>query len=159
MSQHPRHTHGDAGYVRRQLALDFPLDVDELDKRDASDVENAAALFVAKDHHLPYYYGPHCVAQLGAYNIEQFLELAGDLFEQLLTSSAITLSRRHQLSAIRQIMQIRNVSHQKYHNLSRDVPYGVDVQRIVRPSVQYAEKIHIATLPLTPLVLQQWQLL
>jgi hypothetical protein len=99
--------------IRRELArsqLSFDVFVrdeaslDELDsKREAANVRDAAELFLCREHDLPYYFGPERLAQLGSVNVDQFLDLAGDLFEELSGASvrrqspSLTPVRQHQL--------------------------------------------------------------
>lgn len=72
-----------------QQAFDFSLSVNELEKKDGSDVRNAADLFIAQEFKLPYYFGPSRLAALSSANVEQFLRLAGDEFEELVAQALL----------------------------------------------------------------------
>lgn len=74
---------------KAQMSLGFELPAADLVQRDASAVRNAAELFLAAEFQLPYYFGSECVANLGFQNVEQFLRLAGDLFEEVLGAALI----------------------------------------------------------------------
>lgn len=85
---------------RNQQAFDFSLPIDALEKRDGSDVKLAADLFIAEEFSTPFYFGPSRLASLASFNVEQFLRLAGDEFEELI--SLALLKKEASLSAERQ---------------------------------------------------------
>ncbi len=116
---------------RRQLPLDIPLAVSEFENRDSSSIRTAAELFLAKEHRLPFYYGMKRIRQLSSWNIEQFLRVAGDLFEQVLASVTLSRGSVSQLTATQQDTLIRAVSRHRLSVLPKEVPFGEDVQRLV----------------------------
>ena len=116
---------------RSQLLLDIPLAASELEDRDSSSIRTAAELFLAKEYRLPFYYGIKRIRQLSSWNIEQFLRIAGDLFEQVLASVTLSRGSVSQLTATQQDALIREVSRHRLSVLPKEVPYGGDVQRLV----------------------------
>ena len=116
---------------RSQLPLDIPLAASELEDRDSSSIRTAAELFLAKEYRLPFYYGIKRIRQLSSWNIEQFLRIAGDLFEQVLASVTLSRGSVSQLTATQQDTLIRAVSRHRLSVLPKEVPYGGDVQRLV----------------------------
>jgi hypothetical protein len=74
---------------KSQQAFDFSLSVNELEKKDGSDVRNAADLFISQEFKVPYYFGPSRLAALSSSNVEQFLRLAGDEFEELVAQALL----------------------------------------------------------------------
>ena len=72
-----------------QRAFDFSLSINELEAKDGSDVRNAADLFISDEFKLPYYFGPSRLAALSSSNVEQFLHLAGDEFEELVAQALL----------------------------------------------------------------------
>jgi hypothetical protein len=96
-------------------------------RREDSSALAAAALFLAKEEGIPYYYGVKTVTLLSSSNIEQFLDLAGELFEKLLAVAAASLTKRRYLTAVEQDATIRTISQRRLNSLERDVPYGADV--------------------------------
>src|SRR6185369_5268995 len=74
---------------KNQKSFDFALGREELEDKDGSGVKAAAELFVAKEFDFPYYFGPSRLAGLGSFNVEQYLRLAGDLFEESLARSLL----------------------------------------------------------------------
>ena len=117
--------------AKSQLPLDIPLSVSELQDRDSASMRTAAELFIAKEHRLPFYYGIKRIRQLSSWNIEQFLRVAGDLFEQVLASVTLSRGSVSQLTATQQDTLIRAVSRRRLSVLPKEVPYGGDVRRLV----------------------------
>jgi hypothetical protein len=75
---------------KSQLSLfPEPLPTSELDEKEAANVRAAAELFISKEFSFPYYFGPSQLANLGSFNIEQFIRLAGDLFEEALSAAVM----------------------------------------------------------------------
>lgn len=74
---------------RSQQAFDFTLTTEDLDDKDDSAVRTAADLFLSTEFNLPFYFGPMRLAALASSNVEQFLRLAGDEFEELISSALL----------------------------------------------------------------------
>jgi len=85
-----------------QQELDFALSVDELEDKDDSAVNTAAEIFLAHEFGIPYYFGPSKLAAIASSNIEQFLSLAGDEFEELISSVLINKNKPAALTPERQ---------------------------------------------------------
>lgn len=125
--------------AKGQLALDIPLPANDLEDRDSSSMRTAAELFLAKEHRLPFYYGIKRIRQLSSWNIEQFLRVAGDLFEQVLASVTLTRGSVSQLTATQQDSLIRAVSRHRLSALPKEVPYGSDIRRLVTAIGEYCQ--------------------
>jgi len=88
---------------KKQKTLDFPKDAKELERLDDSAVRASAELFLCKEFKIPYYFGIHRLTSLASSNIQQFLWLAGNLFEEaassalLKKSSYLTPTRQEQI--------------------------------------------------------------
>ena len=136
---------------KSQLSLDLPLPVEELENRSSSGITTAAELFLAKEHRLPFYFGSRRIKQLSSWNIEQFLRIAGDLFEQVLASISVSRNRVNQLSPTQQDSLIRAISRERLNALPKEVPFGVDVQRLIEAIGRYCqEQTHRPTAPYAP---------
>ena len=138
---------------RRQAEFDFA----SLPRTDLAaapaDATEAAKLFVARRHKLPYYYGVRKVAQLGSSNVEQFLAVSADLFDAIVNAGLLSRSGYRQLSARQQDKIIRASSRAYLANIRREVPYGGDVLNLIsavgalagtetyRPTAPYAPGI------------------
>lgn len=64
------------------------LPLKEFQKR-YTGVKAAAELFISKEFKLPYYFGWNNVSKISSYNIEQFIYLCSNLFEEFLSSCLI----------------------------------------------------------------------
>jgi hypothetical protein len=85
---------------KTQSSFGFELEADALnDKTDAS-LNAAAELFLANEFKLPYYYGASTLAKLSSFNIQQFLQLSAELFEE--TVSAHVIGQADALTVVRQ---------------------------------------------------------
>jgi len=111
---------------KEQKALDFALTNRELEEKAGSDVEAAAELFLARELEFPYYFGPSRLASLASSNIEQFLWLAGDQFEEIV--SAALLKRPTDLSPERQEAIIRKAVQSWWDEIPRRVRNGREVR-------------------------------
>ena len=126
-----------------------PLTRDDLSVRSSPALREAAALSVATEFGLPYYAGHDRLLALGSHNVEQFLNLCGTLFEDLLVD--ISLGRKPTLTAARQDQILRRASEAYWESISRTVPNGRDVRAIVAEIVGIAvEENKKPTVPYPP---------
>jgi hypothetical protein len=116
----------------------MPLAPEDAERASGSGVREAAALFFAREHGLPYYAGPDTVAKLGFNNIEQFLTLSGDLFQEMLAE--LILNRSPRMTPERQHSVIRRASDNLWRTIPRRLPYGQDVQRLLLNIVAVARQ-------------------
>jgi hypothetical protein len=114
---------------RTQQSFDFALPADELEEKDDSAVRVAAELFLSDEFGLPFYFGPSRLASLASSNIEQFLHLAGDEFEELI--AAAILKRAPLLTADRQQTIVRQASTALWEDIPRRVRRGRDVKGFI----------------------------
>jgi hypothetical protein len=110
---------------KTQLSFELPLGLDELEDRDDSGVRAAAELFLAEEFSFPYYYGPARLASLGSFNVEQYLRLAGDLFEE--SAAAAVLRRPFALTPERQEQILKTAYDARVSDLPRRAVNGRDV--------------------------------
>lgn len=118
---------------KSQISLDIELDAADLEQRGGSAVRNAAELFLAAEFKFPYYFGSECVAHLGFQNVEQFLRLGGDLFEESL--SAALIRRSPILSPERQQKVLARACDARINDLPRRA--GRDVLRFLEAVGKY----------------------
>lgn len=115
---------------RKQIPLLLePLRAEELDDKDESDVRAAAELFISREFGFPYYFGLSKLASLGSFNVEQFIRLAGDLFEESL--AAAVMRRRPQLAPERQQRILQAAYDTRVKDLPRRAKNGRDVLRFL----------------------------
>jgi hypothetical protein len=102
------------------------LDEEELEHRDDSKVQQAAELFLAREYELPYYFGPERVARAASLNIQQFLGLAGDIFEEV--AAAALLRKPSSLSPARQHELLKQAARAVWDEIPRRVRHGRELQ-------------------------------
>jgi hypothetical protein len=113
-----------------QKSIDFPMKLEELQKRDDSDVRAAAELFLCKEFDIPYYFGIDRLANLSSSNIEQFLALAGEMFEQ--SASAYLLKRSSDIAPGLQEQILKRAVKKSWEKLPEWIPQGHDVQKFIK---------------------------
>jgi len=114
-----------------QQELDFALSVDELEDKDDSAVNTAAEIFLAYEFGIPYYFGPSKLAAIASSNIEQFLSLAGDEFEELISSVLINKNKPAALTPERQQAILKKAAQSRLDDIPRRVRYGREVRDFI----------------------------
>ena len=124
---------------KSQYTLDFELSTELLEKRDESGVRTAAELFLANEFDFPYYFGSSCLAKLGFFNVEQYLRLAGDLFEESLAGAL--LRKEPTLSARRQEQILVATYEKRVSDLPLRAHHGRDVLNFLDATGQFCREI------------------
>jgi hypothetical protein len=131
-------------FVRDESALD---DLDA--QRAASNIREAAELFLCSEHGLPYYYGSDRLAHMAAANVDQFLNLAGDLFEEV--SSASVLRRSVALTPGRQEQLLTTAITAIWRRLETSVEDGARVRNLLDGIGEFAaERTYRPNAPYAP---------
>ncbi len=126
-----------ADFERSQGELfESPLPVAEFGRRQER-VRSSARHFLARDFSLPYYVGSQMMAQLGSENIEQYLRLTGDLFEEILAE--ITLKRLPRLTPRQQDRIVHRSSDRYWREISSRVRDGRLVQQLAEAIIKLAQ--------------------
>jgi hypothetical protein len=118
---------------KTQKAFDFDLlTTEQLKIQDQSDVHAAARLFLHNEFQLPYYYGFTTLSSIASSNIEQFLEISGELFEEVLSVSLLSLSRKRPEIKIEQQERIlKKITKDKWTEIVRRVVASHDVRNLL----------------------------
>jgi hypothetical protein len=116
---------------KAQKAFDFALSADELKDKDDSAVKAAAELFLAREFGIPYYFGPSKLAVIASSNIEQFLSLAGDEFEELSSSILINRHKPADLTPDRQQAILKEAAQRRLNDIPRRVRHGRAVRGFI----------------------------
>lgn len=115
---------------RRQGQLfDLQLEPETMSERTSSSIREAAACFLAHEFRLPYYAGTSQIPKLASFNIEQFLDLGGSLFEEML--ALITLGRTPWIGPSRQDTIVREASDRLWGQIPERYSHGRDIQRLL----------------------------
>lgn len=119
----------DIGKAQQQL-VDLPLSGELLEMNVDSATKEAAELFLAKEFQLPYYFGFSRLSKSASSNIEQFLELASDLFEEVI-SARLLRPENFVLSPTRQESILRRAAKRRWEAISYSIPNGRDIIRLL----------------------------
>jgi hypothetical protein len=112
------------------------LDEEELREKDDSAVKKAAELFLAREYGIPYYYGTERIARLASLNIQQFLGLAGDIFEEAI--AAELLRRPTRLSPARQHALMKRAAKAVWDEIPKRVRNGPAVRAFLESVGKFA---------------------
>jgi hypothetical protein len=122
---------------RRQQSFDFPLSLEELEKRDSSGVRAAAELFICREFGIPYYYGMSRLASMASSNIQQFLSLASGLFEEI--AAAALMKRESNLLPPRQEEILKNLIERRWKAIPQHVMNGYKVRALLEAIGRFCE--------------------
>lgn len=119
-----------------QLSFDFLLTADDLGQKESEKLRAAAEFFLGQEFNIPYYFGMSRLSVLASSNIDQFLWLAGALFEESI--SAAVIGRTRHLSPERQEAILTELVQQRWDDVPRRLPNGRAVQRFIECILQCA---------------------
>jgi len=134
---------------KQQQTLGFALSSEELEAREKSDVSAAADLFLAHELGLPYYFGAGRLASLASANVEQFLWLAGEEFEELV--SAALLKKPVFLPPDRQEAIVKKAIADWWREIPQQVHRGRQVRDLLQAIGAFAQSVtYQPTAPYSP---------
>ncbi len=117
---------------RAQRTFDFDaLSIDELGNRSGSGTERAAEHFLRTDVAAPIYFGREALSAVSSSNVDQYLEVAGSLFEEISAKIRFHRDQPVPLTAARQDALIRSVARERWDGLPRRLPRGVEARRLL----------------------------
>jgi hypothetical protein len=124
---------------RSQLSLfDDPLPIEDLNNKTDASLRQAAELFLARDFKLPYYYGVEKIARLASLNIQQFLGIAVNLFDDVLSRdflkqvAIIPPDRQHSL--------VKESARQMWEQIPFSVKHGREVRNLLDSIGSFAQQ-------------------
>jgi hypothetical protein len=123
----------DRNKSQQTLAFD-DLDVGELEYQQGNDVKIAAHLFVHDQYKIPFYYGISTICRLASSNIEQFLNIAGELFDVVLDNKVLNIvnsSNKLILAPEKQEDVIRKMVSQSWKDMDANIPNYEDVKKLL----------------------------
>lgn len=125
---------------KSQKAFDFDaLTEQDLDDKENAGVKAAAELFLSREAKAPIYFGRQKLASLSSSNVDQFVELAGDLFEELAAKTAVRRGADSALSAERQHQILKRAAERRWDGIPRRVPRGYEARRFLEAVGAYCE--------------------
>ncbi len=108
-------------YQRRLFNEPIPSEEVQLD----AGIKSISEFLLSQEFHIPYYFGFSRLVQAASFNVEQFIHLAGDLFEEAISS--VWLNRRYTLSAKRQEEILRRVAKEVWSTIPNTVSRSGEV--------------------------------
>lgn len=129
----------DANKPQQTFAFD-DLEVDELEHQNGNDVKTAAQLFLHDEFKIPFYYGISTICRLASSNIEQFLNIAGQLFDLIQTNNVkriINSNYELSLSPERQEEVVIKIVNTRWRDLSMNVPQFDEIKKLIDSIGQY----------------------
>jgi hypothetical protein len=134
---------------RAQKSFEFPLNPNELAERSDSQIRAAAELFISQEFGLPYYFGTRKLASLASWNVEQFMRLAGDEFEEVASSRIVR--KDPTLDAGRQDALLRAASKSLWSEIPRRARNGEKVFQLLDAIAQFcSQRTYEPTAPYDP---------
>lgn len=116
------------------------LEVEGVELQDGNDVKIAAQLFLNEEFKIPFYYGISTICRLASSNIEQFLNIAGELFDIVLENWVKhVVNSNHQLilTPDKQEEVIKRIVQNKWRELNTSVPQFEDVKKLLDAIGEY----------------------
>jgi len=134
-----------------QKAFDFvSLNTEEMTKKQSSGLAVAAEHFLRTEIGAPIYFGRSMIADISSYNVDQYLEVMGELFEEISAKIQYQRDRPVPLTADRQDAILRTVAKNRWEGILPRLPRGREArlllegigafcrQQTFRPSAPYA---------------------
>lgn len=114
---------------KAQATLAFELPESSLATQDDANVRAAAELFLADEFGLPYYFGASMMARLASSNIQQFLVLGGELFEEMVANRII--KSHAPLKPERQDVIVRRAAKALLNDIPRRMAHGREARALI----------------------------
>jgi len=126
---------------KKQQTLAFEeLDEEALELQNGNDVKVAAQLFLHEEFKIPFYYGISTICRLASSNIEQFLNIAGQLFDVIQTNGVKRIiDSNHQLALEPEKQEdvIKKIVNVRWKHLSTNVPMFDSVKKVMDSIGEY----------------------
>ena len=128
----------------------FPLSEEEFNLR-AGRIERAAEHFLRSEVGAPIYFGREALAAVSSWNVDQYLEVAGELFAEIYAKFAGPRDQPAALTTDRQDAIIRDVARQRWDGLVRRLPQGTAARQLLLAIRNYCrEQTFRPTAPYAP---------
>ncbi|MEQ8176417.1 MAG: hypothetical protein ABRQ26_15305, partial [Syntrophomonadaceae bacterium] len=122
--------------------IEFP--VLEMDKMSSTSVQNAAKLFISKEFKIPYYFGIDILKTLSSWNIEQFLNICGNLFSEIMAAATLRKSKQPILAAMRQQAIIKDIAKKRLDEMPIRITNGSQIKNLVLNLANLCQKLTYA---------------
>lgn len=132
---------------RQQMRFDWALTVDELATKDDSAIREAAKLFLAHEFSppshkwkLPYYFGTSKLVSAASWNVEQFLGIAADQFEEAISEALLKPRQSATIAPARQEAILKAVGYARWRDIPIRVADGREVRNLLDCIGRFAQR-------------------
>lgn len=112
----------------QQQIIDAPIDIEVYNKSSTA-IGPAADYFLCNDESLPYYYGFTRLTSLASYNIEQFVELAGEFFDEVISKHF--LKKSMVLTPFEQEQIFKKIAKKYWNDIPRSYANGINASKLL----------------------------
>ena len=128
---------------------------EELQDQEGSDVNKAAALFLNRDYKIPYYYGFDVFARLGSFNIQQFLNISGEVYEIIVskyfTNNYFNRTKNLTVSPEQQEQIIFKFAEKIYKELNKRITNSSEVFKFIDSIGKHSQdETYLENAPISP---------
>ncbi len=114
-------------------------------------IERAAEHFLRTEIKAPVYFGREVLAGVSSWNVDQYLEVAGELFAEIAAKFSGPRDQPNALTTDRQDAIIRGVAKQRWDGLVRRLPQGAAAKQLLLAIEEYChEQTFRPTAPYAP---------
>ena len=137
---------------RSQRTFDFDmLTADDFKDRSSSAVMHAADLFLRKEIGAPIYFGKSAIADVSSTNVDQYIDVAGDLFEEISASITGPRTSPPSLTTDRQHALLKAAAERRWAAMPRRLPQGYDARRLLEAVATFChQQTYRPTAPYAP---------
>ena len=141
----------DLSRSQRTLAGFDVLTTDDFKGRSSSAIVQAAELFLRKEIDAPIYFGKSALAGVSSTNVDQYIDVAGDLFEEISALIAGPRSSLPSLTTDRQHTLIKAAAERRWADMPRRLPRGYDARRLLEAIATFCrQQTYRPTAPYAP---------
>ena len=136
----------------RQSTFNFDVLTDQdYDDRSSTGLLRAADLFVRNEIKAPCYFGKEMLASVSSNNVAQYVDVMGDLFEEVSAAIEGPRTTTALLSAERQDQLVRSAADKRWNELPRRLPHGYNARRFLEAVCKLCEvETYRPTAPYAP---------
>jgi len=132
-----------------QLSMDMAMTTQQLESLITSEISTAAEYFLAMENKIPYYYSFERLVKISSSNVDQFLQLSGDLFESMLSNKIA--GRNIILTTEVQERLLKKSVENRWDELNRLIPNSKMVIKMLLKFAEFASKeTNRPTIPYAP---------
>ena len=108
--------------IQKRLFENEPREFEEFDSKITPGITNTARYYIRTKYTIPYYFGFKELVKLSSSNIEQFLELASNLFDDMISASYTRLATR--IRPERQETILVKKAFDKWNEIEQSIPHS-----------------------------------